>query len=431
VVSAKTQTFRISDRKNLRSTGVKEQKLKTMTMKGNQFMKNRRTVTVITIILFTLGFSALPQRTQAVSPPPDGGYPGFNTAEGTNSLKSLTTGVANVGVGWYSLFSNTDGSLNTGVGVGTLLFNVGDQSTSEGLDNTAVGAAALLFNTTGSNNTAVGAAALSNNTTGGANTATGYQALLNNTGGFDNVATGLDALGSNTEGIYNTAYGDNALFNTIGSSNIALGSFAGYELTTGNNNIDIGNRGVAGESDTIRIGDPTDAQTRTFIAGISGATASGGLAVYVNSNGRLGTATSSARFKQDIHSMDKASETVLGLKPVTFRYKKDIDPDGIPQFGLVAEEVEKVNPDLVVRDKEGKPYSVRYDQVNAMLLNEFLKEHRKVEKLEATVAQQQTNFQSRLAEQEMQIQALASGLQKVSARVEMSKPATKVVSNLP
>ena len=382
---------------------------------------------LITLTLLCFGFFS---KAQAVVPPPDGGYPGFNTAEGQNALFSLTTGQWNTALGTFTLRSDTDGSYNTAVGTAALLLNIGDQSTGEGIENTAIGAAALLLNTTGSFNTATGVLALENNTTGGANTATGYQALLNNTNGFDNVANGYSALVSNTEGVYNTAFGDNALFNnTTGSSNIALGSFAGNELTTGHNNIDIGNRGVAGESDTIRIGDPTDAQTRTFIAGISGATASGGLAVYVNSNGRLGTLTSSARFKQDIHSMDKASETVLGLKPVTFRYKKDIDPDGIPQFGLVAEEVEKVNPDLIVRDKEGKPYSVRYDQVNTMLLNEFLKEHRKVAKLEATVAQQQTSFQSRLAEQEIQIQALASGLQKVSARVEMSKAVPQTVNN--
>ena len=383
--------------------------------------KNASPLILIALLLACLPLSPV---ARAVVPAPDGGYPGQNTAEGQSALLHLAGGTYNTALGWASLGFNVTGNYNTGVGAATLLNN----SASE---NTATGAGALLSNTVGSSNTANGALALLNNTTGGANTATGYQALLNNTGGFDNVGTGLNALVSNTEGVYNTAYGDNALFNTTGSSNIALGSFAGNELTTGNNNIDIGNRGVAGESDTIRIGDPTDAQTRTFIAGISGATASGGLAVYVNSNGRLGTTTSSARFKQDIHSMDKASETVLGLKPVTFRYKKDIDPDGIPQFGLVAEEVEKVNPDLIVRDKEGKPYSVRYDQVNTMLLNEFLKEHRKVAKLEATVAQQQTSFQSRLAEQEIQIQALASGLQKVSTRVEMSKPATKVVSNHP
>jgi ABC-type Fe3+-hydroxamate transport system substrate-binding protein len=187
--------------------------------------------------------------------------------------------------------------------------------------------------------------------------------------------------------------------------------------------------GIAGESNTIRIGN-TDINT-TIIRGISGQTIPSGATVIVASNGQLGTMTSSKRFKQDIKPMDKASEALLQMKPVTFRYKNEIDPIGTSQFGLVAEEVAKINPDLVVRDEARKPYSVRYDQVNAMLLNEFLKEHRKVEKLEATVAQQQTSFQSRLAEQEMQIQTLVSGLQKISARVEMSKPATKVASNHP
>jgi hypothetical protein len=219
--------------------------------------------------------------------------------------------------------------------------------------------------------------------------------------------------------------------NTTGSLNTAVGIFAGHDLTTGDNNIDIGNNvvGVAGESNTIRIGDADI--TDTFIRGISGSTVPNGVTVIVNGNGRLGTIVSSARFKDEIQPMNKASEAIFALKPVAFRYKKELDPDRIPQFGLVAEEVEKVNPDLIIRDKEGKPYTVRYEQINAMLLNEFLKEHRKVEKLEATVAQQQTSFQSRLAEQEMQIQTLVSGLQKISARVEMSKPATKVASNHP
>ena len=170
--------------------------------------------------------------------------------------------------------------------------------------------------------------------------------------------------------------------NTNGKGNIALGFQAGLSLTTGNNNIDIGNLGLAGESHTIRIGGDTTGlgtQTATYIAGISGATASGGAAVFVNSNGKLGTMTSSARFKDEIKPMANASESLFALKPVTFRYKKEIDPAGTSQFGLVAEEVEKVNPDLVIRDAEGKPQTVRYEQVNAMLLNEFLKEHRTVQ----------------------------------------------------
>ena len=164
-----------------------------------------------------------------------------------------------------------------------------------------------------------------------------------------------------------------------------MGFRAGSDLTTGNNNIDIGNAGQAGESSTIRIGRVED-HAATFIAGISGVTVAIGVAVIVDADGQLGTAPSSARFKEEIKPMDKASEAILALKPVTFRYKHELDPEGIPQFGLVAEQVEKVNPDLVARDEQGKPYTVRYEAVNAMLLNEFLKEHRKVQELEATIA---------------------------------------------
>jgi hypothetical protein len=199
-----------------------------------------------------------------------------------------------------------------------------------------------------------------------------------------------------------------------------LGLFAGFNLTTGSNNIDMGNRGVAGESAKIRIG-TVGTQIATFIAGISG-TGVSGLAVKINSSGQLGVPPSSARFKDEIKPMDKASEAILALTPVTFRYKKEIDAERTPQFGLVAEEVEKVNPDLIERDKEGKPYTVRYDQVNAMLLNEFLKEHRKVEQLTK-------DFKSKLAEQQKQIEALAKGLQKVSAQLEASKAALQVVNN--
>ena len=195
-----------------------------------------------------------------------------------------------------------------------------------------------------------------------------------------------------------------------------MGSNAGANLTTGSNNIDIGNRGAAGDEGKIRIG-IQGTHTGTFIAGIHNVVATGS-PVVVNSNGRLGVTTSSARFKDDIKPMDKASEAILALKPVTFHYKKDVDPDGIPQFGLVAEQVETVNPDLVARDEQGKVYSVRYDQVNAMLLNEFLKEHRKNEEQEATIARLQK-----------QIEALSVGLQKVSAQLELGKTAPQTVVN--
>jgi hypothetical protein len=236
-----------------------------------------------------------------------------------------------------------------------------------------------------------------------------------NTTGNNNTAEGFRALSQNTTGNNNTAEGFRALFsNTAGNNNVALGFNAGLNLTTGSNNIDIGNVGAAGESSTIRIG---LFQTRTFVAGVSGSPITG-TSVVVNANGRLGTVASSQRFKDDIRPMDKASEAILALKPVTFHYKKEVDPEGIPQFGLVAEQVEKVNPDLIARDADGKPYTVHYDAVNAMLLNEFLKEHKKVEQLEGTIA----SLAATVKEQAAQIQ-------RVSAQIEAGKPAPQVVNN--
>jgi hypothetical protein len=360
---------------------------------------------------------------------------GFNTATGVLSLFSNTSGFFNSATGAYSLAHNTEGSYNTANGYGALYFNIAD-------GNTATGVAALYLNTTGGGNTANGYHALNGNTTGGNNSATGLEALFSNTEGEGNTANGRTALRSNTTGGFNTAIGRSALFNnTSGEGNIALGYFSGSSLTTGDNNIDIGNIGVAGESGTIRIG-TSGTQTRTFIAGISGATASGGAAVFVNASGQLGTSTSSKRFKDQIKPMDKASEALLALNPVSFRYKKEIDPEGIPQFGLVAEDVAKVNPDLVVRDADGEIYTVRYDAVNAMLLNEFLKEHRNGQKqdatiaqLKSTVAQQQRDFQSAIAHQQEEIQALtsslkeqASQLRKVSGQFEIRRPASRLVA---
>jgi trimeric autotransporter adhesin len=390
-------------------------------------------------VLITFGFVCfgLFPKAQGVLPPPDGGYPGFNTAEGQNALFSLTTGTVNTAVGWFSLFSNTDGSFNTAVGAGTLLFNVGDQSTGEGTQNTAFGAAALLFNVTGAGNTATGMAALLNNTEGNGNTAVGAKALVNNTSGDFNMAIGGLALSTNTTGNFNTAVGGNTLLNnTAGNLNAALGLGALNSNTTGGSNTALGasaGNAVTTASNVICIGHPGENVDNTcYIGQIFGATSSGGTAVFINGNGKLGTTTSSKRFKDEIKPMDKASEALFSLKPVSFRYKNEIDPAGTSQLGLVAEDVQKVNRDLVVRDKEGKPYSVRYDQVNAMLLNEFLKEHRKVEeqeaaisRLNATVARQEATG----AEQQKEIQALTEGLQKVSAQLEASKPAPQVVKN--
>jgi Chaperone of endosialidase len=348
-----------------------------------------------------------------------------NTFLGEDALINNAEGFLNTAVGWHALFSNTAGNFNTATGVVALEFN------TTGSDNTATGYTALRFNTTGSANTAKGWQALWVNTTGGSNTATGFSALQNNSSGFGNTATGISALFSNTTGNNNTAIGDAALLRTrTGSNNIAMGSDAGEKLVTGSNNIYIGNAG-ADESSGIRIG-TTGIHTKTFIAGISGATVPTGVAVIVDGSGHLGTTTSSARFKEEIKPMDKASDAILALKPVTFHYKQEIDPEGIPQFGLVAEEVEKVNPDLVARDEQGKPYTVRYEAVNAMLLNEFLKEHRtvenqqrKVELLEKAVAEQQNEnaaMRAMLSEQAAQIQ-------KVSAQLEASKPLLQTIAN--
>jgi trimeric autotransporter adhesin len=433
-----------------------------------------KTNTLSLIISLLISFALLPNA-QAVSPPPDGGYPGGNTAEGQAALFSLTTGGYNTAIGFFSLRSNTKGSFNTAVGAGALLSNMGDPSSEEGIDNTATGAGALLSNTTGGSNTANGAFALFNNTTGVANTAGGAQALQHDTSGAHNTATGAfalfqntigggntangitalqenttgnsntadgdSALFSNTTGGCNTANGDTALFsnttgnnntangvsalflNATGSNNIALGAYAAFNLTTGDYNIDIGNAGVAGEGNTIRIGDDNH-QGATYIAGVYGVAVSG-LAVVMDSSDHLGTQASSRRFKKEIKPMDKASEVILALKPVTFRYKNEIDPAGTAQFGLVAEDVEKANPDLVVRDKDGKPYSVRYDQVNAMLLNEFLKEHRKVESLEKAMTEQQKENAAMRA----MLKEQAAQIQKVSAQVEVNKAAPQTVLN--
>lgn len=385
-----------------------------------------------------------------LTPAPDGGYPGFNTAEGQGALLSLTTGTYNTALGAFSLRGNTEGNLNTATGAGALLVNTADQNTATGagallsntigIRNTANGAFTLLTNRTGIENTATGCQALYNNTSGSENTANGAFALYYNTTGHDNAANGQAALVNNTTGNDNTADGVTALDNnTTGSNNIAVGSMADFNLTTGDFNIEIGNNGVAGEAFTIRIGD-VEAQTRAFIAGIF-AVPVAGTGVVVDSDGELGVAVSSQRFKDEIKPMDNASEAILALKPVTFRYKHEIDPKRIPQFGLVAEEVAKVNPDLVACDAKGEPYTVRYDAVNAMLLNEFIKEHHKVQKQEATIAdlrsaiaQQQKDFETAMAQQHKQLQILtaslkeqASQIQKVSAPIEVITPTPQTV----
>ena len=396
----------------------------------------------------------------AVSPPPDGGYPNANTAEGTNAFFHLATGAGNTATGYFALYSLTTGNNNTATGGLALFANTtGGNNTANGVDalldntsgneNTANGYSALYSNSTGSFNVANGVNALHENTTGTYNTANGFEALFSNTTGNDNIANGVNALHENTTGSNNVGSGAGVLtFNTTGhdntaegylalannktgSNNIALGSNAGINLTTGSNNIDIGTPGVAAEANTIRIG-KSATQKKAFIAGIRGVTVASGVGVIVGTTGQLGTVVSSARFKEAIKPIDKASEAILALKPVTFRYKEELDPDKIPQFGLVAEEVEKVNPDLVVRDEDGKVMTVRYEAVNAMLLNEFLKEHKKVAKQESTIAELKAALakqQATNAQQQRQIEALTAGLQKVSAAVELNKPAPTQVAD--
>jgi hypothetical protein len=352
---------------------------------------------------------------QAVVPPPDGGYPGFNTAEGQNALSGLTTGIANTAVGWFSLFSNTDCSFNTAVGAGTLLFNVGNQTSGEGTQNTAVGTAALLNNITGVNNTATGTAALSSNTTGNHNTASGNSALLLNTTGSSNIAIGRTAL----------------LNNTSGNFNIAIGAGAGSQITDAFNCIAIGHQGA-------------NVNQSCFIGNIRNAVvAPDAVSVLIDSAGKLGTTSgSSRRFKTQIKPMEKASESILALKPVMFCYADDNTKT--PQFGLIAEDLVEVNPELTVRDKTGELLTVRYDAVNLMLLNEFLKEHPRVDEQqsqiaelncrvatqEAMIAQQQKQLETTIARQENEIRALTSRLkeqaaqiQKVSAKIELGEPA--------
>jgi hypothetical protein len=355
------------------------------------------------LIPLALAWLALAPQSRAICQ--DACLPTDNTAQGDGALVSLTTGFDNTAVGFETLNQNTTGFLNTAAGSSALHNN------TVGNGNTATGAAALLFNTTGGGNTATGGDALEFNTRGNDNTANGVNALASNTTGDNNSATGYLALDTNNTGNNNTVIGSRALSrNTTGSDNIALGYKAGIHLTTGSDNIDIGNFGVAAEANTIRIGS-VGTQTATFIAAISGATIPTGVPVIIDTNGHLGTTTSSARFKETIEPMDKASEAILALKPVTFHYKHQLDPSGIPQFGLVAEDVEKVNPDLVARDQQGKAYTVRYEAVNAMLLNEFLKEHHKVEQMQK------------------QIDALTATVHKMSTQLELSKTAPQTVLN--
>ena len=373
---------------------------------------------------------------EAVVPPPDGGYPGGNTAEGQNALLSLTTGGFNTAGGYFSLSSNTTGNFNTAVGAGALLANTGDNNTAigaaallsntTGINNTANGGLALYANTEGQSNSAFGRDALASNITGGYNTAVGRWALLDHETGNFNTAIGAEALISDVDGRWNTAIGYRALWlNTSGRFNTGVGFGAGADIT-GDGNVCIGQL-VEGEAGV---------DNRTYISNINttAQTFSAGVNDYVTvrlTDGRLGhtQVVSSRRYKEDIKPLAATSQALFALKPVSFRLKKELDEAQTLGFGLIAEEVEKVNPALVYRNGKGQVESVRYEMVNAMLLNEFLKEHRKNEQQEKTIALLKKELQARAAHQQKQIEALTASLQRVNTQLELNKAAPQTVLN--
>jgi len=435
-------------------------------------MKNRNILMMLaTGLLACFGF--LPQINAApeVIPPPDGCYPGFTTAEGCQALQNLANGSANTAVGWRSLFAVADGSFNTSVGAGALVLNAND-------NNTAVGAVALLLNNTGSSNTAVGTAALEFNTSHFTNVAVGVFAAQNSDASF-NTAVGGFALRDNSNGTRNTAIGAGALEPMLGGDdNTAIGELAGSNYTgTESNNVCIGSgtEGTAGESNAIRIGDAstsggidvvtngplanaisigsglstqgisiltllgfgsvsianglqtTNGASTCFVGGIFNQTpVAGSHAVVVGPNNQLADGTlSSRRFKKDIAPIDKLSEGILALKPVTFHWKNDKTNE--PEFGLVAEEVAQVNLDWITRNPQGEVTGVRYETIPVLLLNEFLKEHKKVEEQQANISQLKSEMQTMVA----QLKEQAAQIQKVSAQLEVSKTAPQVVANKP
>jgi len=428
------------------------------------------------------GVLALSPIAQAVVPAPDGGYPGYNTAEGQNALFSRTTGVYNTALGAFALFGDTTGTGNTAVGINVLRNNVtggfntavglnalyqntadsnsafgayalfantdgiynsafgyralaantgsgntanGYQalfSNTSGVNNTATGVSALYSNNTGSNNTADGAAALALNRGGVDNTAIGAEALINNTSGNFNTAIGWEALAANDNGGANTAIGYQALFrNATGANNTAIGNGAGAAVRTGSFNVYLGT-GVGGVADEVG---------HTYISNIASTQQNLSVVTVDLATGLLGHEFSSRRYKEDIKPMDKASEVLFALKPASFRYKKDIDRSQTLDYGLIAEDVAKVDPNLAVRDGKGQIEAVRYNAVNAMLLNEFVKEHKKVEeqareihKQKATIGELKKGMEVLTA----QLRDQASQIQKVSAQLQMSKPAPKMIA---
>jgi hypothetical protein len=417
-------------------------------------------VRCLALTCFALGALALAQWAHAVVPAPDGGYSGGNTAEGQDALLSLTDGTFNTALGFFSLLSVTDANFNTGVGAGTLLANTADENTATGAgallsnttgeQNTANGAFALFSNTEGFQNTATGFQALFSNTTGSFNDATGRNALFSNTAGDSNSATGFAALRANTTGTNNTAVGVVALFtNTTGGGNTAVGTDALSDNTTGDNNTALGQlagRDITG-SGNVCIGElvvgEAGVDDRTYIRNVDTLVQnfSAGVNDYVTvrlSDGRLGhtAVVSSQRYKEDIKPLDATSHSLYALKPVSFRLKKQFDPTQALGFGLIAEEVEKIDPALVYRNDKGQVESVRYDMVNAMLLNEFLKEHKAfVEERERVKAQDRTmreqeatiaELKSHITQQCRAIQAVMAQLREQAAQIQMVNAQVKL-----
>jgi trimeric autotransporter adhesin len=447
-------------------------------------MKNRNSLTIFTTIFSVLACFGLAFGAEEVSPAAPDSFSGSNTFDGFKALGSQTANSFNSAFGWESLASQTTATAVTGCGAGTLVFNTADNNTAvgaaalefngAGTRNVAVGGFSLLYNTTGADNTAVGLLALegpSTGLTGVSNNAMGRQAASSITTGSFNQAIGVNALLRNDVGNGNIAIGDDAGTNITGNSNVTVGSGAfgtGTGITTGNNNAVLGNGAGLGvtlgsnnvllgtltgsdihttsgnvyigagvnppgptfETNTLRIMDSlapvAGTDSKVFIGGISGAIIGAANAlVGVNANGQLGTLVSSARYKKDIESMGESSEMIFSLRPVSFHYKGD--ETNLSCFGLIAEEVAKVNRDLILLDKEGKPFTVRYEQINAMLLNEFLKEHKKVEAQQASISQLKSEMQTMVS----QLKEQAAQIQKVSAQVEVNKPAPQVVVNKP
>jgi hypothetical protein len=379
-----------------------------------------RTVLIMNAILFVcFGF---PPTAQAVSPPPDGGYGGQNTAEGTNALFNLTTGIWNSAFGFRALYKNTAGIRNTAIGY-EALYNTNGTFNVNGRDNVAVGPSALFSNTTGSRNIAIGSFALQHNTTGSDNIAIGNRALWELEG-----ASGVTAIGDSfysdpddvEVGRRRTCNTDIVATARINAYNIFIGHPAFFgdapESCTSPTN--------ATQSVHIVVDETVPGSGAVFVGGVYNNPIVGS-PVAIDSNGKLGVQASSARFKDEIKSIGKASEAVLSLKPVTFRYKKEVDPKRGAEFGLLAEDVEKVDPDLIVRDKDGKPYSVRYEAVNAMLLNEFLKAHRKIEEQNDAI----TDLKSEMKAVNAALKQQATEMQAMRAQLKMGKAAPQVVAN--